>query len=206
MLHNIMKWLSRLIGSPHRELKSTTIALPDHSGSSTDAMAMFADEHTRTAVPYDESLLERAKTQWQFGDWQSLAAIDHNSLKQHPDRAKLALLAAAGHAQLGDTAMAKQLIDMAEDWGCSKQLIAQILIAGVHNSLGRAAANIGQQERAFAHFRDSVAIGTPGNDVKLLVTARINQQLHRQNDTVHLASDAHRESRQNFSNIFPSDI
>lgn len=165
MLHNIMKWLRRLIGSPHRELKSATIALPDHSGSSTDAMAMFGDEHTRTGVPYDESLLERAKTQWQFGDWQSLAAIDHNSLKQHPDRAKLALLAAAGHAQLGDIAMAKQLIDMAEDWGCSKRLIAQILIAGVHNSLGRAAANIDQEARALNHFKNSITLRVPSSDL-----------------------------------------
>ena len=27
-------------------------------------------------VPYDENLLERARTQWQFGDWESLARID----------------------------------------------------------------------------------------------------------------------------------
>ena len=25
--------------------------------------------------PYDENLLERSRTQWQFGDWQSLAEI-----------------------------------------------------------------------------------------------------------------------------------
>lgn len=196
MLHSVLKWLRRLIGQPPRELRPATIALPDQSGSSTgDEMVMFADEHAGTIAPYDENLLERAKTQWQFGDWQSLAAIDHNGLEQHPDRAKLALLAAAGHAQLGDTANARRLFQLAEDWGCSKRLIAQILIAGVHNSLGRAAANIGQEARAFAHFKDSVAIGTPGNDVKLLVTARINQQIHQHNQTVHILSDAHCESQ-----------
>lgn len=195
MLHSVMKWLRRLIGSPPRDPKPAPIALPDQSGSSTeDQMAIFSDEHAGTIVPYDENLLERAKTQWQFGDWQSLAAIDHNSLEHHPERAKLALLTAAGHAQLGDMATARQLIDLAEDWGCSKRLIAQILIAGVHNSLGRAAANIGQEARAFAHFKDSVAIGTPGNDVKLLVTARINQQIHQHTQTVHILSDAHCES------------
>lgn len=180
MLRNVMKLLRRLIGPPYpREPRSAPIALPDQSGSRTgDGMVMFTDEHAGTIVPYDENLLERAKIQWRFGDWQSLVAIDHNSLKQHPERAKLALLAAAGHAQMGDTATARQLIDLAEDWGCSKRLIAQILIAGVHNCLGGAATVIGQEARAFAHFKDSVAIGTPENDAKLLITAGTNQQVH----------------------------
>ena len=57
-------------------------------------------------VPYDKHLLERARTQWQFGDWQSLAAIDAHALEHHPQRATLRLLAAAGRLQLGpsDTA------------------------------------------------------------------------------------------------------
>lgn len=182
MLHSVMKWLRRLIGQPPRELRPATIALPDQSGTSTgDEMVMFADEHAGTIAPYDENLLERAKTQWQFGDWQSLAAIDHNGLEQHPERAKLALLTAAGHAQLGDMATARQLIGLAEDWGCSKRLIAQILIAGVHNSLGLAATNIGQEARALEHFKSSIAIGVPRSDVRLLTGARVNQQLSQLN-------------------------
>jgi hypothetical protein len=30
----------------------------------------------QAVVPYDENLLERARTQWQFGDWQSLASLE----------------------------------------------------------------------------------------------------------------------------------
>jgi hypothetical protein len=67
------------------------------------------------AVPYDETLLERARTQWQFGDWPSLAALTRDTLQHHPDRAKLALLAAAGHQQLGDTAAAQQFTHLAQD-------------------------------------------------------------------------------------------
>lgn len=182
MLHSVMKWLRRLIGPPPREPRPATIALPGRSGSSIGGqMAIFTDEHTETIAPYDENLLERAKTQWQFGDWQSLAAIDHNSLEHHPERAKLALLAAAGHAQLGNTATARQFIGLAEDWGCSKRLIAQILISGVHNSLGLAAANIGQETRALDHFKSSITIGTAGSDTRLLIIARVNQQLSQLN-------------------------
>lgn len=178
MLSKVMKWLRHLIGSSLRDPRPATIALPDRSGSATqDNMALFTDEHAETIIPYDQSLLERAKTQWLFGDWQSLAAIDHYGLEHHTDRAKLALLAAAGRAQLGNTTEARRLFQLAEEWGCSKRLISQILIAGVHNSLGRAAASIGQEARAFDHFKNSVTIGTSGCDARLLTGARVNHQL-----------------------------
>lgn len=127
-------------------------------------------------VPYDENLLERSRTQWHFGDWQSLVQLSRETLQHHPDRAKLALLAAAGRLQVGMTAEGQQLIRLAKDWGASKKLVSQILIAGVHNSLGRAAAIGNEQERAIQHFQNSIRMGTPGSEARLLATARVHQQ------------------------------
>lgn len=130
----------------------------------------------QSLVPYDENLLERARTQWQFGDWQSLAQLDRVTLQHHPDRAKLALLAAAGRLQTGNDAEARQFIRLAKDWGVSKKLVSQILIAGVHNSLGRAAAICNQQHRAVQHFASAIGTGSPGSDCRLLTQARVNEQ------------------------------
>lgn len=132
---------------------------------------------TQIVMPYDENLLERARTQWQFGDWENLARIDRDTLQHHPDRAKLALLAAAGRLQTGQDAEAKAFIRLAQDWGVSKKLISQLLIAGVHNSIGRAATICNQQQRALKHFEIAIEIGTPGNDTKLLTRARAEVQL-----------------------------
>ena len=99
-----------------------------------------ANLENQPAVSYDESLLERARTQWQFGDWESLANLDQGILQNNPDRAKLALFVAAGHLQTNNNFEGRQYIRLAQDWGASKKLIAQILIAGVHNSLGGAAS------------------------------------------------------------------
>jgi hypothetical protein len=128
-------------------------------------------------IPYDENLMERARTQWQFGDWESLAKLDRAVLQHHPDRAKLALLAAAGRLQTEQSAESKQYIQMAQDWGCSKKLVSQILIAGVLNSLGRAAALSGKVEKALVHFGAAVRTGTPGGALQLLTEARMNQQM-----------------------------
>jgi len=143
----------------------------------------FAEDVTEVddhCYPFDENLLNRARTQWQFGDWQSLAALDRNILQHHPDRAKLALLAAAGHLQLGDTRVARQFISLAKEWGCTKKLISQILISGVYNSLGCVSASCGQNKRALEHIETAVAMGTPGGNVRLLAQERVHNIKKRQ--------------------------
>ncbi len=145
--------------------------------SGTAAIAFNDETNIQNVVPYDENLLERSRTQWQFGDWASLTAISRDTLQHHPDRAKLALLTAAGHQALGNAAGARQHTRLAMDWGCSKKLVTQILIAGVHNTLGRAAAVSGQEQRALKHFRASLQTGAANSDVQLLTQARVAQQL-----------------------------
>lgn len=137
----------------------------------------LVEERIAHPVPYDENLLERARTQWQFGDWDSLAQLDRDALHHHPDRAKLALLAAAGRLQTRGADEARQFIRLAQDWGVSKTLLTRILVAGVHNSLGRSAAISGNPSRALTHFEESLAIGLPGSDLKLVTAARARYQL-----------------------------
>lgn len=127
-------------------------------------------------VSYDENLLEKSRTQWQFGDWASLIQIDRDTLQHHPDRARLCLLVASAHLQQGDIHTAKNFLRLAEDWGCQKKLIAKILISGVHNSLGRATATLEQQSIALHHFENAIAIGTPGSELRLNTQARASTQ------------------------------
>lgn len=130
-------------------------------------------------VPYDEELLERARTQWQFGDWSSLCQLDCDHLRHHPDRAKLALLVAAGHLQTENPGFARQYFRLADDWGCSGDLVAQILVAGVHNSLGRAYMADRQDQRALEHFEDAIRIAMPKADGKLFGEARAVREAAR---------------------------
>jgi hypothetical protein len=144
----------------------------NNKGVSDDVLVIEPDQY-----PYDETLLERSRTQWQFGDWKSLSTIDIANIQCHPDRAKLALLAATAHLQLGNTTIARTFTHLAKEWGCPKNLINQLLIAGVHNSLGRAAALTGKESKAYEHFCHSVTLGIPGSEVRLLAPARANLQL-----------------------------
>lgn len=121
---------------------------------------------------YDDELLDRARLQWHVGDWDALVKIDREVLQNHPDRAKLALFVASAFQQLGQNEYAARYVKLARDLGCNKKLVAQILIAGVHNSLARSAVLLGDQAKAELHFRLAVSTGTPGLESEFIAQAR----------------------------------
>ena len=180
----MFNWLLRLFSQTKRNGENesiTSLSAPSAHELTTERAEEILSVDVRTSeeelwVAFDENLLEQARTQWQFGDWERLAAIQRESLQHHPERAKLALLVAAGHGQCGDFDKFQQFIHLAKDWGCSRKLVSQILISGVQNSLGRASLASGQFERAKLFFEQSVQTGMPSVDLKLLGDARLRQQ------------------------------
>ena len=176
----MFNWLLRLFRKtePSQNLQSSVEPLPEASNlnneTTTDVDTLASEDVSWIA--FDENLLERTRTQWQFGDWESLASISRESLQHHPEKARLAVLVAAGHAQLGNQEKLQQFIRLAQDWGCSRKLISQVLISGVQNSLGLASLSAGQADRAALFFKQSVQTGMPGADLKLLSVARARQQ------------------------------
>lgn len=137
------------------------------------ALLLHSTESAGQAVPYNENLLEQARTQWQLGDWQSLARLDRETLQHHPDRAKLALLAAAGRLEMGQAAEAKPFLRLAQDWGVSKKLISQILVASLHGTLGRAHVIRGIEDKACEHFEAALRIAQADVDRPLLAESRV---------------------------------
>lgn len=116
-------------------------------------------------------ILEWVENQWSWGDWQSLNRLSLDLFQNHPQRAKLALLAAASQFQTGNKDEARQLVRLAQAWGAGRELIGQILTASVHESLGRAAAFDNQPERALQHFQRALARSV--TDATLLARLRM---------------------------------
>lgn len=139
----------------------------------------------------DDTLLNNARKHWHFGDWESLASLNENKFLNHPDRAKLALLVATAWQQFNDGVKTRKYVKMARDWGCDKKLIARLLIAGVHNTLGRAAAANNQEKRALTHFYAAL-MGVEG-DLRLVVHARSVREMTRlglfQQAAVHIGKE-----------------
>jgi hypothetical protein len=170
---NILRWLRGRV-KPHGD------STPYSEAENPETWELFSEESSSEvmlAAYYDKHLFERARTQWQFGDWESLARIERESLYHHPQRASLALFAAAGHQQRGDMEATREFTRLAKEWGASKKMISQVLIAGVYNTLGKASALCGLQQRAIGHFEESVRTAGDGEDVRLLTQARSRREL-----------------------------
>ena len=158
------------------ELESGT-SDADQSRPAADGSAVpeGAATHTGAAqqlLPLDTGFMGQARDQWQHGDWGALAGVTVERIEHHPDRAKAALLVAAADLQQGETARAQQFLGLAREWGCDKRLIAQILISGVYNSLGKAELARGRDQNALGHFRGAIGLVLPHADSRLLAEAR----------------------------------
>jgi len=144
-----------------------------------ESIPEMADEGTVPVLEgYDEASLARAKTQWFFGEWKALAGLDLKTLRHHPDRDRFALMAASGHLQLGSHDKARKYSRMALEWGCPPRIVAQILVAGVHNILGRAAALKQDNSRITRHFEAAVD-ATGSSDAALISHARSVREMAR---------------------------
>lgn len=146
-------------------------------GASAVENADEEKENIFGAALQGDDLLERAKLQWQFGDWDGLIGLDPLLLAKHSEREKLALLVAAAHLQVSKPSTPFQFMSLAPVAGCGRRLVSQVLASGVHNSLGRAALLASDEQRAIRHFESSIRLVTPAADIALSAHARMVKEM-----------------------------
>jgi len=139
---------------------------------------------TLAGPPANEALdvMDRARSQLLADDWPSLAQIDDAddaTLEQHPQRARLALMRAEAHLQLGQAVQARLHAVRALAWGCERRLAARVLLAGAHHTLARAALAAGDEGRASGHFNLSLPATLLPNEARHLLQARQDRAAER---------------------------
>lgn len=179
MLAWLSKWFKR---APLTAVSEATPPLAAQTSAQTDASAfghINRGQDQQLSFAYDQELLDRALQHWQFGEWRRLSDLTDHDLEDHPERAKLALLAAAGLIQSGQMEDSRHWLKQAQKWGCTPKLIRQIMIAGVQNSLAQAALFAGQHSRAERLMESGVQTGMPHLDPRLVAQARLSLQRKR---------------------------
>lgn len=119
-----------------------------------------------------DSLLETCRTQWQYGEWDALLQLDEVDIEQDCERGKLAALLASVHGHAGNATKAKVFAARAAAWGCDRAILVRMMISAAQNTLGRAAAAIGEDDIAQARFREAIATVEPRADAELLGRTR----------------------------------
>lgn len=102
--------------------------------------------------------LSQAQALWVAGDWDALADLDNALIAQHAHRDRLALLIASAHQQRANHGRARALVEQALAWGCDPRLLAGLLVADVHNTLGRVAALRNDDAQVKPHFQQAVGV------------------------------------------------
>ena len=144
----------------------------------TPAAATGAAEPEAMHAVYDVGMVDELRGLWRRGQWSNLASMSAADLEAHPERARLAMLVAAGHQATGNRAGVAHFVQLATRWGASKESIARTLLAGVHNTLGRAAAVAGARPSSvYRHFEQSVSFCGMRPVSESMVQARLDAQL-----------------------------
>jgi len=114
---------------------------------------------------------DRARTQWQLGDWDSLAVADAETLQEEPRRAELAALAACAHLQRGNKTDARRLLTAASRWHCPPDFLARALAASIENNMARYHEVCGHPEKSQRLLAASA--GALGGDGRLAAQMRL---------------------------------
>lgn len=149
------------------------------AGRAVPMVSRDSGQIAAASIADDGALLDRARMQWQFGDWENLAALGWEALEAHPQRAILALLVGAAHQQVDDHVNARRFVSAACEWGCDVHTVARVLVAGAHNTLGRIAAVRQQEAAALKHFK--AAVDGISGDERLACQARSVSEIARLN-------------------------
>lgn len=165
---------------PGRQVVHAKEATATHESRAFLSPLQVVNEHeevveTEPAViePYDDSLLDVCRTRWQLADWEALVQIEGQTLYNHPQRGKIALLVATALFQLGRNQEAQRLLQSALDWGASSRQAVQMLMSGTYYSLAEARTLLDHIEDARAHHLAAVRTGGVPGDDELIARVRI---------------------------------
>lgn len=125
-----------------------------------------------------QKLLSQAQQNWQIGEWDALVKLTAVADEWRGD-AELALLTAAAYQQTGTVDDVRHWAELALEWGCSRQRLAGVLVSGVHNFLGKAAALLDRPADAADHFRLALATGSFGSESNAMAHGRAVRELVR---------------------------
>lgn len=152
--------------------------VPGDAPGPSAAAAAVSGGGAGPAAALADTLVDRCRALWRVGDWLALAGYTAGDIEQHSQRASLALMVATAHQALGQAEQTRRFADLARQWGCAPQQVARALVAGVHNTLGRAIVAAGRpRDHALRHFAEAVAPGGAACSGASTLQDRVRHQL-----------------------------
>lgn len=82
---------------------------------------------------------------------------------------RFALIIAMAYQQLDQDEEAEHFVNLAIEYGCSSQLISEMLLASAHTTMSRIHAIKNNKKMVLDHIRSAMFFGSPSDDVSTLM-------------------------------------
>lgn len=158
---------------PSQRPATTVRTEPAEDASSVVTSAGAA--HAPVAIPHDPGLPDQAVALWQAGDWVALARLGGDALQHHPNRGELAAYRATAAQLAGDHHLARSLARHALDWGCTREQLARLLLAGSRVTLARASYFARRERQTAAHLERAFPGARMSSELRRLAVAHTEQ-------------------------------
>ena len=151
------------------------------SGREDDAFYIKSDELQIGFLETSEEMfqnetLSRAKLQWYLGDWEALASLPVED-PVSPQYGLLCLMKAAALQQTGDLEGTLEFATLAKQNNVDNQLLKQILVGGLYQTLGRIHAIRGEYEKAHVKIRKGISLVKRIDDVESGIISRFAREV-----------------------------
>lgn len=127
------------------------------------------------AIPHDPALPDQARQLWLDCDWKELARLGGEDLQHHPERAELAGYRAVAAQQTGERSAARTLVRHALEWGCAKDQLARLMLAGSRHTLARASFYARRERQSTAHFARAFNAARLSSEVRRLTQVQADE-------------------------------
>lgn len=148
-----------------------------HGSASAQPVATAAAPLRDVELIRPARTVREARQAWIDGDWDTLITTSASETWRSDDPPRMALMVATAQLQAGSLATARTLLRDARAAGAGRQAIAQVLLASVHNTLGRVSALLDDPSRSLAHFAASVSIASPVAASARAIQSRARSQI-----------------------------
>lgn len=120
--------------------------------------------------------LSRAKLLWYLGDWEALSNIEAPE-STVPQYALICLMKASALQQTGDTQGTLKFATLAKQNGVDDQLLKQILVGGLHHSIGRIHAIKGNYDKAREKIGQAISLVDRVEDPQSGILSRVAREV-----------------------------
>lgn len=125
-----------------------------------------------------QSVIENIQNFWLEGRWEEITQLDKRNIESSSQNAELALFFASAYQNISQHEFAREWISHAKKSGCSKSILAKVMLSDLQNTLACLAVLNNRTQEAKTHFTAAISL-LEADNLELYAHARSVREMIR---------------------------